>query len=249
MIPDLSAQHAELVQIPARKDNYIYLLHDHLNQRTAVIDPADAEPVLAVLAQRGWSLNYILATHHHGDHIGGNLALKEATGCEVYGYSNDAHRIPGIDHLLADGQTLTLGHFTAEVMFIPGHTLGHIAYYFPALSLLFCGDTLFSLGCGRLFEGTPQQMYDSLMRIAALPDDTWVCCGHEYTEANIQFALSLEDAPEGLHAKQRAVEILRRDHQPTVPSMLGEEKKYNPFLRCTNAEAFARLRAMKDAFV
>ncbi len=246
MLPDLSAQHVELVQIPARTDNYIYLLHDTLSTYTAVIDPADAESVLNALAQRGWSLHSILVTHHHGDHIGGNVTLKKATGCEVYGFSGDAHRIPGIDHPLMDGQMLALGQLAAEVMFIPGHTLGHIAYYFAALDLLFCGDTLFSLGCGRLFEGTPQQMYNSLMRLAALPDDTWVCCGHEYTEANLKFALSLEDVPEALHARQQAVETLRRSRLPTVPSLLGEEKRCNPFLRCATAEAFAHLRSRKD---
>lgn len=262
MIPDLSLKQAELVQIPARRDNYIYALHDEAMGVTAVIDPADAAPVMDMLKERMWGLDMILVTHHHNDHVGGIEELKEATGCIVVGYDHDAKRIPGIDRRMEEGERVTVGRILGELMFVPGHTLGHVAYYFPELKLLFSGDTLFSLGCGRLFEGTPGQMLASLRRIMALPDDTVICCTHEYTEANGRFALTVE--PENLDLKMRLDEVarLRRKGLPTVPMLLGEEKKTNPFLRPDSPEirrnldfelardigVFTELRHRKDVF-
>lgn len=252
----------EIVQIPARRDNYIYLLHDAASHKTAVVDPADAPPVEAALHHRGWTLDFILNTHHHNDHIGGNLALKQDYGCKIYGYGPDAVRIPGIDHLLEDDELVEIGEAKAQVIYIPGHTLGHIAYYFPADKALFCGDTLFSLGCGRLFEGTPQQMYDSLQKLAALPDDTLVFCAHEYTQSNGAFALTLEPHNAELCKRMAEVEALRMRGRSTVPSTLGQEKATNPFLREDSAEirqslgmqhasslaVFTEIRHRKDIF-
>lgn len=250
------------MQIPARRDNYIYALHDEAMGITAVVDPADAAPVMELLKSRMWGLDMILVTHHHDDHVGGIEELKEATGCIVVGFDHDARRIPGIDRRMEEGERVTVGRFLGELMFIPGHTLGHVAYYFPELKLLFSGDTLFSLGCGRLFEGTPGQMLASLRRIMALPDDTVVCCTHEYTEANGRFAFTVEPENFDLRTRLGEVKRLRADGLPTVPMRLGEEKKTNPFLRPESAEirrnlnldiardmdVFTELRRRKDAF-
>lgn len=262
MLPDLSAAQAELLQLPALKDNYIYLLRDEATDVTAVIDPADADTVSEALAAQGWGLDMILCTHHHGDHTGGNLALKERTGCRIIGFGGDAHRIPGIDQQLEDGGSIAVGRFPGQLICVPGHTLGHVAYYFPALRLLFCGDTLFSAGCGRLFEGTAAQMMASLQRLAALPEDTWVCCAHEYSESNTRFALSVE--PENPATLTRLAEVGRRRAAglPTVPTLLAQEKCYNPFLRAHSPQirrmlgmkqasdeaVFAELRRRKDNF-
>lgn len=236
-----------LVQ-PLLSDNYAYLVHDLLSGQTAAIDPSEAKPILKSLQEKNWQLTHIFSTHHHWDHTGGNLALKQATGCEVVGYTDDAERIPGITQKVEDGQRFAWGGETVEVLFIPGHTLGHIAYYFPQSGWVFCGDTLFSLGCGRLFEGTAEQMYASLQRLAALPDDTKVYCGHEYTEANGQFAITVE--PDNLMLQQRMAEVkrLRAQALPTIPSTIRGEKATNPFLRATSAEVFAEIRKKKDAF-
>lgn len=260
--PDLTLQQAELVQIPARRDNYIYLLRDEALGVTAAVDPADAPPVLDALKERGWRLDLILATHHHNDHIGGIEKLKEATGCIVTGFDHDAARIPGIDRRMEEGERVTVGRFQGTLMFIPGHTLGHVAYYFPELGLLFSGDTLFSLGCGRLFEGTPGQMLASLRRIAALPGETWICCAHEYTLDNGHFALTVEPENPALTERIEEAQKQRALGLPTVPTRLADEKKANPFLRPSSAEirryldleaardidVFAELRCRKDHF-
>ncbi len=262
MLPDLSLAQAELVQIPARSDNYIYLLHDRALNVTAVIDPSDAEPVETMLRKRGWALDIILCTHHHNDHVGGIELLKQEHGCIVIGYAHDAHRIPDIDRAVEEGELLTVGRFQAKVLFVPGHTLGHVAYYFADLGLAFCGDTMFSLGCGRLFEGTAGQMLASLRRLSALPATTWICCAHEYTQANGRFALSVE--PENIDLTLRIDEIaqLRAQGMPTVPSRLGDEMKTNPFLRpdspeirrnlelehARDVDVFTELRKRKDSF-
>jgi hydroxyacylglutathione hydrolase len=252
----------EIVQIPARTDNYIYLLHERVQGITAVVDPADAAPVEAALAQHGWRLDAILNTHHHNDHTSGNEALRRRYSCDVYGYGPDAARIPAITRKLQDDETIPIGAAEARVLFVPGHTLGHIAYYFAADKAVFCGDTLFSLGCGRLFEGTPQQMLHSLRRLAQLPDDTRVFCGHEYTEANGRFALTLEPQNPVLRQRMDAVRALRHDGKPTVPSLMGQEKAANPFLRPASAQiratltmpaaqdeaVFAAIRQRKDVF-
>lgn len=236
----------DILQIPARSDNYIYLLHDAASGETAAVDPADGEPVLRALADRRWRLTHILNTHHHGDHTGGNRTLKGITGCRIHGYGPDASRIPAIDQHLQDGDRLRIGTAEAEVLFIPGHTLGHIAYYFAAEKLLFCGDTLFSMGCGRLFEGTPAQMHHSLGRLAALPDDVRVYCGHEYSESNGKFALMLEPGNAALQKRMEEVRVLRAQGKPTVPTTLAQEKATNPFLR-THSQEIRRNLAMPDA--
>ncbi|MCC7259704.1 MAG: hydroxyacylglutathione hydrolase [Alphaproteobacteria bacterium] len=252
----------EIVQIPVLFDNYIYLAHDAGSGATAAIDPALAEPVLDALHARGWQLTHILNTHHHIDHIGGNIELKQATGCIIVGYGEDAARISGIDVQLKDGDVFMLGSARADVLFVPGHTRGHITYWFADEHVLFCGDTLFSMGCGRLFEGTPEQMYASLSRIAALPEDTLVYCTHEYTESNGRFALTLEPGNGDLQTRMAEVRGLRAEGRPTVPSTLGVEKRTNPFLRTESVEirknlgmlnaapvqVFTEIRHRKDRF-
>jgi hydroxyacylglutathione hydrolase len=237
-----------LIQLPVLKDNYIYLLRDHAAEVTLAVDPAAAAPVLEALAARGWGLDALLITHHHGDHIGGNRELKQRTGCRIFGYAPDAARIPGLDAPLEDGAEASLGTLTLRLIAVPGHTLGHVAYFIPQIPLLFCGDTIFSLGCGRLFEGTPEQMFASLRRLAELPDETLLCPAHEYTEANARFALSVMPEHKALQARVAEVAALRRACLPTVPVPLAREKATNPFLRAASVEAFADLRRRKDDF-
>lgn len=234
--------------IPLLTDNYAYLLRDEATKKTAVVDPSEAKPILELLKQKGLQLDYVLSTHHHWDHTGGNKALKQETGCQVVGYAGDAERIPGIDIQLEDNVTFSLGESMAKVLFIPGHTLGHIAYWFEADKAVFCGDTLFSLGCGRLFEGTPEQMHESLQRLAALPGDTQVYCGHEYTVDNAKFALTCEPENKALPERYAEASALREKRQPTIPSTIEMELAANPFLRVKNAGEFAKVRARKDNF-
>lgn len=242
--------------------NYTFLIHDAASGQTAVVDPGDAGPVQEECQRRGWRLTHIWNTHHHHDHVGGNLALKAATGCTVIGSAVDAGRIPGLDRTVADGDSFDIGGHPVQVLGVSGHTIGHIAFYLPDAAALFCGDTLFSLGCGRMFEGSPQQFWQALSRLRALPDDTLVYCAHEYTESNLRFALSIE--PDHPVLKQRALVItaLRYQGVPTVPCLLGEEKASNPFLRVDQPElaallgrdagdpaaVFAELRRRKDGF-
>lgn len=253
---------SEIVQIPALKDNYNYLLHDAGSGETAVVDPSEAEPILNALDARGWKLTAILNTHHHWDHTGGNKILKRKTGCEIYGYGPDADRIPGIDHHLEEGDLVRVGESEADVLFIPGHTLGHIAYYFPKEKALFSGDTIFGMGCGRLFEGTPAQMLASFNKLAALPDDTFVYSAHEYTQANGRFVAAIEPENPDLLARRADVKAKRKAGKPSVPFTLAEEKATNPFFRTHSDEirrnlhmekasdeaVFAEIRARKDAF-
>lgn len=252
----------EIVQIPVLNDNYIYLAHDPATGQTAAVDPAVSGPVLDELRRRGWTLTHILNTHHHGDHVGGNLELKTETGCVIVGPRADRERIPGIDIALGDGDRYRLGNAEAEVFDVPGHTRGHIAYWFADSAALFCGDTLFAMGCGRLFEGTPAQMWASLSKLARLPDETRVYCAHEYTEANGRFALAIEPDNRALQRRMAEVRALRAAGKPTVPSRLDEEQATNPFLRPDSAEiqrnldmsgadpvaVLARTRALKDGF-
>lgn len=233
-------------QIPVLNDNYVYLARDQATGACAAVDPAVAGPVLAALDALGWRLSHILNTHHHHDHVGGNLELKRATGCTVVGNAADAARIPGIDVRLNDGDTFALGESTAEVIAVSGHTVGHIAYWFADDAVLFCGDTLFGLGCGRLFEGTPAQMWRSLSALRALPDETKVYCAHEYTEANARFALSVDPANRRLVERAQAVKALRRAGTPTVPSTIEDERATNPFLRA-DAPELARAVGLTDA--
>jgi hydroxyacylglutathione hydrolase len=249
-------------QIPVLEDNFIYLVHDFESGESAAVDPAVAAPVMDLLATKGWTLSHILNTHHHLDHTGGNLELKQATGCTIVGAGADALRIPGIDVQVGEGDRVSVGNHQAQVFNVSGHTNGHIAYWFEDDCTLFSGDTLFSLGCGRLFEGTPAQMWASLLKLRDLPDETNVYCAHEYTSSNADFALTIE--PENEDLKRRADEVfrLRKNGKSTVPSSLGEEKRVNPFLRADNDDllratglvgqdaisAFAEIRRRKDNF-
>lgn len=255
---------AELVieQIPVLSDNYVWLIHEPEAAVTGVVDPAVAEPVLARLEAKDWKLDWILSTHHHADHTGGNLDLKRATGCRIAGPKKDESRIPGIDLGLLEGDTFELGNARAEILETPGHTSGHISYWFADAKALFCADTLFSLGCGRLFEGTPALMWRSLQKFSKLPDDAVVYCGHEYTQSNARFALTVDPDNPALQERAQEVERLRADGRPTVPSTLGAERHANPFLRpdaasirrtlgmenASDVEVFAEIRGRKDRF-
>jgi len=221
----------DIIQIPVLNDNYIYMLHDSVSLETAVIDPALEQPVLDVLAEKGWQLSFILNTHHHWDHVGANLALKQQTGCKIFAAASDRERIPGIDVGVEQGDVISLGEHQAQVVETPGHTSGHVVYYFAEDQALFCGDTLFVMGCGRLFEGTPQQMYASLQTLKALPPSTRVYCTHEYTLANATFALSVEPDNIFLQRKLLTVTQLRAANIATVPSTIAEEIATNPFFR------------------
>ena len=248
-------------QIPVLRDNYVYLAHEPQSGATAAVDPAVAPPVVDALAAEGWRLTHILNTHHHNDHTGGNLALKQATGCTIVGPRADRDRIPGIDVAVGEGDTYKLGQAEARIFDVPGHTRGHIAYWFQDSAALFCGDTLFLLGCGRLFEGTPEQMWRSLGKLKALPPETRVYCAHEYTQSNARFALTVEPRNADLAARAKRIDALRAGGKPTVPGTLGEELATNPFLRADlpalQEEAgapgdavatFAAIRHRKDNF-
>ena len=255
---------AELIveTVPVLNDNYVYLLHEPEEGVTGVIDPAVAEPVMERLSEKGWSLDWILSTHHHADHTAGNLDLKQATGCKVAGPGKDAAGIPGIDVKLADGDRFQLGKAEAEIFETPGHTLDHISYWFSGANTLFTADTLFSLGCGRIFEGTPAQMWSSLQKYAPLPDEALVYCGHEYTQSNARFALTVDPDNGALQARAKEVDQQRAAGKPTIPTTLGLERATNPFLRpadpmirkqlgmeaASDVEVFAEIRRRKDNF-
>jgi len=248
---------------PCLSDNYGYLVHDGDAGVTAAVDTPDAEAVQAALGERGWRLDCILNTHHHWDHTGGNLALKQATGCRVYGPAAEDGRIPGLDHALQDGERFDFGGHAVEVLHTPGHTRGHVVYHFPAEAVVFTGDTLFSLGCGRLFEGTAAEMWNSLQRLRQLPPATRVYCGHEYTLANAGFALQVEADNAALRRHAEQARAQRQRQQPTLPSCIALERQANPFLRADEADVqravgmegadavavFAELRRRKDNYV
>jgi hydroxyacylglutathione hydrolase len=252
----------EIEQIPTRSDNYVYLIKESGQGKVGVVDPSDAEPVIEALDRLGWTLTHIINTHHHNDHTGGNLELKEKYGCKIVGPLADHDRIAGIDLDVADGDTYTFGDASAKVYDTPGHTRGHIGYWFEESKALFCGDTLFALGCGRIFEGTFEQMWDSLGKLRALPDDTMVYCAHEYTQANAKFAVTIETDNKALIERAAEIDALRAENKRTVPSLLGLEKETNPFLRADVAsvaeavglpsgspvEVFSEIRTRKDNF-
>ena len=221
----------QVCQFPCRSDNYGFLAHDPNLNVTASIDTPEEGPINTALEEKGWRLTHILNTHHHGDHTGANMALKERWGCTIVGAANDAERIPGIDVRMADGDKYQFGSLIADVFEVPGHTTGHIAYYFSSEDIAFVGDTLFALGCGRLFEGTPEMMWNSLQKLMALPDETIVYCAHEYTQSNAQFALSVEPGNAALVARSQEIDALRAEGKPTVPTTIGLERATNPFLR------------------
>ena len=252
----------KFIQIPTRSDNYVYLLRERTSDKAAVVDPSDAAPVLDTLEMFGWTLTHVLTTHHHDDHIGGVPEIKEATGCVVVGPRADRDRIPMIDVEVGDGDHYRLYEAEARVWDVPGHTRGHIAYWFPDSRALFCGDTLFALGCGRVFEGTHQQMYDSISKLAQVPDETWVYCAHEYTMANAKFALHIDPDNPALQSYARQIEQRRNAGVSTVPSLMSLERRTNPFLRSddpqfarllgmegkSGEEVFAAVRTRKDSF-
>nr|WP_294848740.1 hydroxyacylglutathione hydrolase [uncultured Sphingomonas sp.] len=237
----------EIVPVPAFSDNYLWLLHDSDSGETAVVDPGDAAPVVAEAARRGWTIDKILNTHWHPDHTGGNADIK-ATGATVYAPAGEAGRIPTTDVGLKEGDVVSVGAHQAEIWEVPGHTAGHIAYVFRNDGLAFVGDTLFAMGCGRLFEGTPQQMFSSLRRLAELPADTRLYCAHEYTLANARFAADAFPEDEAIHRRLRIVEDKRAKDRMTVPTTVGEERATNPFLRAQTDSEFAALRTAKDNF-
>jgi hydroxyacylglutathione hydrolase len=236
----------EVVAVPAFTDNYIWLVHDEASGETAVVDPGDAAPALAEAMRRDWRVTQVWNTHHHWDHSGGNLAMKEATGCSVSGPA--AEDIPGRDVALSEGSAMRIGGHVGQVIEIPGHTLGHIALVFEQDRLAFVGDTLFAMGCGRLFEGTADQMHRSLQRLAELPDDTALYCGHEYTLANAQFAIHAEPENQAVKARLDEVRVLREAGKITLPTSVGQERATNPFVRASNWQELARLRTEKDNF-
>jgi hydroxyacylglutathione hydrolase len=248
--------------IPAFSDNYVYLFKDPASEAVGIVDPGEARPVFAALDRLGWRPTHIFNTHHHADHIGGNGALKQRFGCTIVGPSKERHRIPDMDVTVGDEDTYRFGSQEVRVFETPGHTSGHISLWFPDASALFSGDTLFALGCGRLFEGTPAQMWNSLLKLRDLPADTRIFCGHEYTLSNARFAVTVD--PDNPALKERAADIavLRDAGKPTIPTTLGVERATNPFLRADDpniaaavglagadpVEVFAEIRRRKDKF-
>jgi hydroxyacylglutathione hydrolase len=236
----------EIVPVPAFSDNYIWLVHDQESGETAVVDPGDAAPVLAEAQRREWTIGQIWNTHWHPDHTGGNIAVKQATGARISGPA--VGRIPARDVGLAEGSDLRIGKHVARVIEVPGHTLDHVALIFDEERIAFVGDTLFAMGCGRLFEGTPQQMYRSLQRLAGLPEEARLYPAHEYTLSNARFAVHADPGNEALAGRLAEVEALREAGAITLPTTVAQERETNPFVRASNWEEFARLRADKDSF-
>ena len=252
----------DLVTVPCLSDNYAYLLRNEATGQTALVDAPESEAIAHVLDRKGWALTDILLTHHHDDHLEGTAALRARDGARVIGAAADAHRLPPLDLAVAPGDTIEVCGEAVEVIDASGHTLGHVAYYLPDSRLAFTADSLMALGCGRLFEGTAEQMWESLSRLAALPPDTMICSGHEYTANNARFALTIEPGNAALTSRHDTVMMARSNHLPTVPSLLADELATNPFLRAgeasvkaalgmetaTDAEVFAEIRRRKDSF-
>ncbi len=236
-----------IVPVPALQDNYVWLLHDETSGETAAVDPSVGAPVLDAAAGRGWRITQVLNTHWHPDHTGGNQAIHEAAGAPVTG-PEEVRRVYRPDRVVTEGDRVRLGSFEAEVWSIPAHTAGHIALYFESAQAVFVGDTLFAMGCGRLFEGTAEQMHSNLQRLAALPGEVRVYCGHEYTLANGRFAVTVEPGNAALAERLGRIEAMRGRGEVTLPTTIAEERATNPFMRATSVEELARLRAMKDSF-
>jgi len=252
----------EIVTVPCLSDNYAFLIHDKLSGDTAVVDVPDALPIHDTLEKLGWTLTHVLLTHHHWDHVDGLSALLEQHPATVIGAKADAHRLPALDIEVAEGDTVTLGDETATVIDVSGHTIGHIAFHFAKTGAVFTGDSLMALGCGRLFEGTPDMMFDSLSKLTKLPETTLVCSGHEYTMSNGRFAQTVDPENAALTARVKSIADARSLGRATVPSLLSEELATNPFLRCgdpglqksvgmsvaDDAAVFTEIRARKDNF-
>jgi hydroxyacylglutathione hydrolase len=234
--------------VPMFSDNYAWLLRDDATGAVGIVDPADADAVIRAVDASGGRLDTIFLTHHHPDHVAGTDEVRARYGATVIGAAADAHRLPALDVAVREGDSVPFGAASAQVIETPGHTRGHIAFYIVDGGLLFSGDTLFSLGCGRLFEGTAEEMFDSLRKLGALPVDTLVCCGHEYTQSNARFAVTVEPDNAALLARAADVGRLRAGGQPTVPSLLGDELAENPFLRAETAAQLGEIRQAKDSF-
>jgi hydroxyacylglutathione hydrolase len=238
----------EVVRIPALSDNYIWLAHDDVSGETVVVDPAQAAPLLAAAQARGWTISAIWNTHWHPDHTGGNAAIKDATGATVIAPAAEAAKIPTADRLVGEGDIVMLGAHAARVIDVPAHTAGHIAYHLADDSIVFVGDTLFAMGCGRLFEGTAEQMFGNMQRLAALPGETAVYCAHEYTQSNGRYALVAEPDNEELAERMAEVDRMRAQGLPTVPTTIALERATNPFMRATSVTQLAERRTAKDHF-
>jgi hydroxyacylglutathione hydrolase len=238
----------EIVRVPVLSDNYVWLVHDPVSGDTVVVDPATSDEVQAEAARRGWTISQIWNTHWHGDHVGGNEAIKAATGCRITGPKGEAEPIPGMDMAVGEGDIARIGGLTAQVWDVPAHTGGHIAYYLPDAGAIFVGDTLFAMGCGRLFEGSPAQMFTAMQRLAQLPGETAVYCAHEYTLSNGRYALHVEPDNAAVTARMAEVEIARAANEPTVPTTIALERATNPFMRAGSIEELAKRRAEKDNF-
>jgi len=237
----------EVVAVPVLTDNYVWLIHNGETGETAAVDPSVADPVLEAVAAKGWSLTQVLNTHWHPDHTGGNQGIKSATGSPITAPA-EARKVSEVDRVAAEGDRVTVAGAEAVIWDIPAHTAGHIAYYFEDEGMIFVGDTMFAMGCGRLFEGTAEQMYSNMQRIAALPKDVRIYCGHEYTLANARFAEHSDPDNAAVQERLAKVKALRDEGKITLPTTVAEERETNPFVRATNSEDFARLRSAKDSF-
>jgi len=252
----------EIITIPCLTDNYAYIIYDNNSKTVGVVDPSEAIPVISFLKKKNLKLNYILNTHHHFDHIGGNIELKKIYNAKIVGFMDDKHRIPGIDITLKNDEKWNFGNSTVKIFHIPGHTLGHICFFFEKEKAVFTGDTLFSLGCGRIFEGNHKQMLTSLNKIKKLPKDTMIYCGHEYTYKNAQFCMKYDKNNLELKKKFEKIKKLRSENLPTIPSSLEDELRSNIFLRCDQSDlkiklnmqnqedfkVFQKVRDLKDNF-
>ena len=234
--------------IPCLQDNYSYLIIDESNKTASVVDPSEAKPIINFIEKENINLKYILNTHHHFDHIGGNKDLKKKFGSIIAGFREDSNRIPGIDILLKNNQTWKAENFVAKIIHIPGHTTGHICFHFFEEKIVFTGDTLFSLGCGKIFEGTYEQMFSSLTKIKSLPKETKIYCGHEYTLNNAKFCIKYDPENKNLQKKIQLIKKQIKNGQPTIPSTIRDELDCNIFLRAKDLKSFSKLRDLKDNF-
>tara|TARA_B100000029_G_scaffold199043_1_gene197381 strand:+ start:783 stop:1544 length:762 start_codon:yes stop_codon:yes gene_type:complete len=252
----------QVIPIPCLSDNYAYIINDNNSKTVGVVDPSEAKPIISFLDKKNLKLNYILNTHHHFDHIGGNIELKKLYNAKVIGFIGDKHRIPGIDITLKDDENWNFGNSSIKILHIPGHTLGHICFFFEKEKIAFTGDTLFSLGCGKIFEGDHKQMLNSLNKIKKLPKNTIIYCGHEYTRKNAEFCMKYDENNINLKKKFEIIKKLRSKDLPTIPTLLKDELNSNIFLRCDqndlkiklnmqnqeDFEVFKKIRDLKDAF-